>query len=300
MNILKLFLKHNGILFYIFFIILVGGLVLLSQPKQINWEEEILKLQQYEYRVLDVYKEEATKQGYEEVDYELNKIVQQLDELGLQYNYRVDLHGTVEKAIINKYSFYAKYYTVKVDKKTYVFKNKPLGEEFINEIKKYTKDNYKISTTTLLINKESSKTELDKVIKSKKAAYEKAKAEEEARKKAAAAKKNKTSVRAKSGDKKVYQDYAHDLVLQYGWTENDFEALVKLWQKESGWNPYSKNKYSGAYGIPQALPGSKMASAGSDWATNYKTQIKWGLKYIKNRYGSPSKAWAHFQKKHWY
>ncbi len=299
MNILKLFLKHNGILFYIFFIILVGGLVLLSQPKQINWEEEILKLQQYEYRVLDIYKEEVTKQGYEEVDYELNKIVQQLDELGLQYNYRVDLHGTVEKAIINKYSFYAKYYTVKIDKKTYVFKNKSLGEQFITEIKKYTKDNYKISTTTLLINKESSKTELDKVIKDKKAAYEKAKAEEEARKKAAA-KKNKTSVRAKSGNKKIYQDYAHDLVLQYGWTENDFEALVKLWQKESGWNPYSKNKYSGAYGIPQALPGSKMASAGSDWATNYKTQIKWGLKYIKNRYGSPSKAWAHFQKKHWY
>ena len=300
MNILKLFLKHNGILFYIFFIILIGGLVLLSQPKQINWEEEILKLQQYEYRVLDIYKEEATKQGYEEVGYELNKIVQQLDELGLQYNYRVDLHGTVEKAIINKYSFYAKYYMVKVDKKTYVFKNKSLGEQFITEIKKYTKNNYKISTTTLLINKESSKTELNKVIKDKKAAYEKAKAEEEARKKAAAVKKNKTSVRAKSGDKKVYQDYAHDLVLQYGWTENDFEALVKLWQKESGWNPYSKNKYSGAYGIPQALPGSKMASAGSDWATNYKTQIKWGLKYIKNRYGSPSKAWAHFQKKHWY
>lgn len=296
MNILKLFLKHNGILFYIFFIILIGGLVLLSQPKQVNWEEEILKLQQYEYRVLDIHKEEVTKQGYEEVDYELNKIVQQLDGLGLQYNYRVDLHGTVEKAIINKYSFYAKYYTVKVDKKTYVFKNKSLGEQFITEIKKYTKDNYKISTTTLLINKESSKTELDKVIKNKKTAYEKAKA----RKKAAAAKKNKTSVRAKSGDKKVYQDYAHDLVLQYGWTENDFEALVKLWQKESGWNPYSKNKYSKAYGIPQALPGSKMASAGSDWATNYKTQIKWGLKYIKNRYGSPSKAWAHFQKKHWY
>lgn len=216
MNILKLFLKHNGILFYIFFIILVGSLVLLSQPKQINWEEEILKLQQYEYRVLDIYKEEVTKQGYEEVDYELNKIVQQLDELGLQYNYRVDLHGTVEKAIINKYSFYAKYYTVKVDKKTYVFKNKSLGEQFITEIKKYTKDNYKISTTTLLINKESSKTELDKVIKDKKAAYEKAKAEEEARKKAAAAKKNKTSVKAKSGNKKIYQDYAHDLVLQYG------------------------------------------------------------------------------------
>lgn len=216
MNILKLFLKHNGILFYIFFIILVVGLVLLSQPKQINWKEEILKLQQYEYRILDIYKEEVTKQGYEEVDYELNKIVQQLDELGLQYNYRVDLHGTVEKAIINKYSFYAKYYTVKVDKKTYVFKNKSLGENFINEIKKYTKDNYKISTTTLLINKESSKTELDKVIKDKKAAYEKAKAEEEARKKAAAAKKNKTFVRAKSGNKKVYQDYAHDLVLQYG------------------------------------------------------------------------------------
>lgn len=222
MNILKLFLKHNGILFYIFFIILVGGLVLLSQPKQINWEEEILKLQQYEYRVLDVYKEEVTKQGYEEVDYELNKIVQQLDELGLQYNYRVDLHGTVEKAIINKYSFYAKYYTVKVDKKTYVFKNKSLGEQFITEIKKYTKNDYKISTTTFLINKESTKKQLNKIIEEKKAAYEKAQAEakakEEARKKVIAAQKKKkktttSTKKAKSGNKKIYQDYAHDLVI---------------------------------------------------------------------------------------
>lgn len=76
-------------------------------------------------------------------------------------------------------------------------------------------------------------------------------------------------------DKTVYQAYAHDLVINlYGWSESDFSNLVILWEKESGWNPYSKNKYSGAYGIPQALPASKMASFGDDYLTNYKTQIK--------------------------
>ena len=57
---------------------------------------------------------------------------------------------------------------------------------------------------------------------------------------------------------------------------------------------------SGAYGIPQALPGSKMASAGSDWRTNPKTQIKWGLGYISGRYGDPCGAWSHFLRKNWY
>lgn len=118
------------------------------------------------------------------------------------------------------------------------------------------------------------------------------------------ANKKKTTKKVKKvteENKKVYQSYAHDLVInKYGWTEKDFDALVILWQKESGWNPKAKNKHSGAYGIPQALPGSKMKSAGADWKTNYKTQIKWGLKYIKKRYGSPSKAYGHFKKKGWY
>ena len=114
-------------------------------------------------------------------------------------------------------------------------------------------------------------------------------------------KKIQKKTTTKNQNKEQYKEYAKDLVLnQYNWTIEDYEALVNLWNKESGWNPLSKNKSSGACGIPQSLPCSKMKSEGSDYKTNYKTQIRWGLKYIKNRYGSPSKAWQHFQKKRWY
>lgn len=110
-----------------------------------------------------------------------------------------------------------------------------------------------------------------------------------------------TSVRATTRTKAEYQAYAKDLCINtYGWTENDFNCLVKLWERESNWNPNAHNKSSGAHGIPQSLPASKMASEGSDYMTNYKTQIRWGLKYITNRYGTPSNAWAHSQQKGWY
>jgi hypothetical protein len=99
----------------------------------------------------------------------------------------------------------------------------------------------------------------------------------------------------------AYQNYAHDLVIgTYGWSEYDFQCLVKLWNRESGWNPNAHNKSSGAHGIPQSLPASKMKSEGADYYTNGYTQIRWGLKYIKGRYGSPAKAWQHSQKKGWY
>ena len=97
-----------------------------------------------------------------------------------------------------------------------------------------------------------------------------------------------------------YQAYAQKRCFDYGWSDADFQALVKLWNKESGWNPAAHNRSSGAHGIPQALPASKMASAGSDYMTNYKTQINWGLNYIKGRYGSPSAAWNHSCRKGWY
>ena len=103
-----------------------------------------------------------------------------------------------------------------------------------------------------------------------------------------------------TGTKAEYQEYARERCLAYGWSEYDFECLVKLWNRESGWRVTASNKSSGAYGIPQALPASKMASAGSDYLTNYKTQINWGLNYIKGRYGSPSGAWNHSQSKGWY
>ena len=113
--------------------------------------------------------------------------------------------------------------------------------------------------------------------------------------------RSETPVRgAVTGSVAEYQAYAKQRVYEYGWSDADFNALVNLWNRESGWNIYSRNRSSGAYGIPQALPASKMASAGSDYLTNYKTQINWGLSYIKSRYGSPSNAWSSFRAKGWY
>ncbi len=111
---------------------------------------------------------------------------------------------------------------------------------------------------------------------------------------------NSDYTRTTSGSKGEYQNYAYDLVITMGWSEADFQALVNLWERESGWNPNSHNKSSGAHGIPQSLPASKMSSHGEDYYTNGYTQIKWGLDYIKNRYGSPIAAWNHFKNKNWY
>ena len=96
------------------------------------------------------------------------------------------------------------------------------------------------------------------------------------------------------------QAFARDQVIAKGWDQSEYSCLVALWQKESGWNHFALNRSSGAYGIPQSLPGEKMASAGADWATNPETQIRWGLGYIEGRYGQPCAAWAHSQQKNWY
>ena len=94
---------------------------------------------------------------------------------------------------------------------------------------------------------------------------------------------------------------ARDLMASmYGWGDDQFGCLVDLWNKESGWNVYAQNPSSGAYGIPQALPGSKMGTAGADWQTNAATQIKWGLGYIAGRYGNPCGAWSHSVSVGWY
>ena len=103
-----------------------------------------------------------------------------------------------------------------------------------------------------------------------------------------------------SGSVAEYQAYAEKRCFDYGWSDADFQALVKLWNKESRWNPYASNSSSGAYGIPQALPASKMATYGTDYRTNYKTQIEWGLSYIKSRYGNPTNAWNQSCRKGWY
>ena len=95
------------------------------------------------------------------------------------------------------------------------------------------------------------------------------------------------------------QAIARDMLLQRGWGDDQFGCLVELWNHESGWNVYASNP-SGAYGIPQALPGSKMATAGADWQSNPATQISWGLGYITGRYGTPCGAWDAFNSQGWY
>jgi hypothetical protein len=87
---------------------------------------------------------------------------------------------------------------------------------------------------------------------------------------------------------------------QYGWGDAQFQCLDNLWQKESGWSYTAYNASSGATGIPQSLPGSKMATAGADWATSATTQVTWGLGYIASAYGTPCSAWSHSQSMNWY
>ncbi|ALD12625.1 hypothetical protein GW571_06605 [Clavibacter capsici] len=92
---------------------------------------------------------------------------------------------------------------------------------------------------------------------------------------------------------------ARSILASQGMGDDQYACLDYLWTKESGWRVNAYNP-SGAYGIPQALPGSKMASVGADWQTNPATQITWGLQYIDSRYGSPCGAKAHSVLKNWY
>ncbi len=86
----------------------------------------------------------------------------------------------------------------------------------------------------------------------------------------------------------------------FHWSWRQFKYLDWLWDRESSWNVYATNPFSGAYGIPQAMPGSKMASAGANWRTSAATQIRWGLGYIRDVYGSPRAAWDHELSAGWY
>ncbi|WP_218034086.1 lytic transglycosylase domain-containing protein [Acrocarpospora corrugata] len=94
--------------------------------------------------------------------------------------------------------------------------------------------------------------------------------------------------------------FASRLVSRRLWSSDQFRCLDSLWTRESNWNHLAYNRWSGAYGIPQALPGDKMGLVGWDWRSNPRTQIRWGLKYIKGRYGSPCGAWGHFRSHNWY
>jgi hypothetical protein len=117
-----------------------------------------------------------------------------------------------------------------------------------------------------------------------------------ARKAAAARARQQTASRSSIRDPR---SAARALLAARGWS-GQFGCLDALWERESQWNPHAYNASSGAFGIPQALPGGKMASAGSDWRTNPVTQIRWGLDYIASTYGTPCGAWAHSQAYNWY
>jgi len=142
------------------------------------------------------------------------------------------------------------------------------------------------------------RTRLDEA-KAQKAAAEaaaRAQAEAEARAQAEAA----AALAAANTPQGARATAAHLASSQYGWGSDQFRCLDALWQKESDWNYQAVNPSSGATGIPQSLPGHKMASAGPDWQTSATTQIRWGLQYIADVYGTPCAAWGHSQATDWY
>lgn len=275
-----------------------------------------------EKQVLDDHVKTIEAKGYENVTYELNKIVETAEKNNVpRRNVDVTSRGNIEdrikEAIVSRYDFYATYYKVQIDGNDYLFKNNSECEDFIHKINEYDSQEYTIETTKKIIYQETKEEDLSNIINTKKEAYEaeqaRLRAEAEAKERARKAAEEKarrekeqsttTAQSSSSGSYSLsdYQAYAKDLVINtYGWSEYDFECLVKLWNRESGWNPNSHNSSSGAHGIPQSLPASKMASEGADYYTNGYTQIRWGLKYIKGRYSSPSAAWAHSQSKGWY
>ncbi|GAB1692277.1 hypothetical protein [Krasilnikovia sp. M28-CT-15] len=114
-----------------------------------------------------------------------------------------------------------------------------------------------------------------------------------------AARTKKLTARAANTPRKA-RAVARVLVAEHGWSTRQYTCLVKLWNKESRWRVTAKNSSSSAYGIPQALPGRKMRSAGHAWRTDAATQITWGLSYIEGRYASPCRAWQHSRTRGWY
>lgn len=134
------------------------------------------------------------------------------------------------------------------------------------------------------------------------AAEAKAKAEAEAEARAEAERKAAAEEAARSIERAVDdpKSAARALMVDYEWGDEQFACLDNLWTRESNWRYTARNPSSGAYGIPQSLPASKMARFGDDYRTNPVTQIKWGLWYIEDRYGTPCEAWAHSQASGWY
>lgn len=116
----------------------------------------------------------------------------------------------------------------------------------------------------------------------------------------AAAQPGRTAAAAVPAASGSPRQIAQAMLGSFGWSSSQFSCLDPLWEHESRWSVTAANPGSGAFGIPQALPGSRMASAGPDWQTSAATQITWGLRYIRDTYGSPCAAWSHAQATGWY
>jgi hypothetical protein len=106
--------------------------------------------------------------------------------------------------------------------------------------------------------------------------------------------------RSSQSNQQAPQQIARKMLRSFGWTWRQFRYLDQLWEAESSWNVSAENPSTGAFGIPQAVPGAKMSAAGPDWQTNAATQIRWGLGYISAAYGSPRSAWEHEVTYGWY
>ena len=111
--------------------------------------------------------------------------------------------------------------------------------------------------------------------------------------------KKATTKQIKITESKI-TEYLYQRVLEEGWSEKDYQAIVNIVIKESGLNPNSVNKSSGACGLFQAYPCKKAIKQYSDYMTNYKSQVNWGINYIKDRYKTPSNAWKFWQEHKWY
>lgn len=170
-------------------------------------------------------------------------------------------------------------------------------------------------TTNVSRSASREKSRLATVERAKKAeAARKAEAERKAAAKKKAAKEKRSEEKAKPvsereftpAELKIIQKdpapYGKELLPEYGWGDDQWSCLISLWHGESNWTWNATNESSGAYGIPQSLPASKMATAGSDWKTNPVTQMVWGMDYIKASYGSPCDAKAFWDSNdpHWY
>ena len=294
------------IILLISLLFLTGFSSISHQNQNVSAEEQ----ERFRNAIIEKYVKKLEDEGYEEVSYQLNKIIEFSEENHIQINTTRLAGESLEDMIIKRYDYFAMYYQAHIDDKDYLFKHENECNQFVETIKGYDNQTYEINKVKKLIRNETSQDEINEIIETKKQAYEKAKAEEEARRKAQEeaerqarerAKQQSTTQSSSSQNLSSLQAYAHNLVINtYGWSEYDFDCLVKLWNRESGWNPNAHNSSSGAHGIPQSLPASKMASEGSDYYTNGETQIRWGLKYISGRYGSPANAWAHSQQTGWY